>query len=88
VSYINVAWPCRLHANVVVAWRMRIDLTHREIHSLILAVEHAKATVIKALRAEQGNWSDDANYLRYAKLEEKLKAIKPSPEPPLALSVG
>jgi hypothetical protein len=67
---------------------MRIELTPREIHSLILAVEHAKATVIKGLRAEQGNWIDDANYLRYSKLEEKLKAIKLSRETVPALNVG
>ena len=57
---------------------MRIDLTAREIHTLILAVEHAKTTVVKGLRAEQSVLSQDQNYVRYATLEAKLKGIKQS----------
>ena len=55
---------------------MKIELTDREIHTLILALEHAKSTVAKALQAEQTAWRDDANYLRYSSLETKLKAVK------------
>ena len=60
----------------MLAWRMKIELTDREIHTLILAVQHAKSTVAKVLQAEQAAWRDDANYLRYSNLETKLKAIK------------
>ena len=69
--YINVA--CR-----VLAWEMRIELTAKEIHTLILAVEHAKSTVAKGLQAEQTGWTQDENYLRYSNLETKLKGIKQS----------
>jgi hypothetical protein len=55
---------------------MRIELTVKEIHTIILAIEHAKSTVAKGLLAEQAVWSQDANYLRYSNLEAKLKAIK------------
>jgi len=55
---------------------MRIDLTAKEIHTLILAVEHAKSTVAKGLQEEQTLRSQDANYLRYSNLEAKLKGIK------------
>jgi hypothetical protein len=55
---------------------MRIELTAKEIHTLILAVEHAKSTVAKALQIERAIWSQDANYLRYSNLEAKLKGIK------------
>ena len=60
----------------VLAWAMKIELTPREIHTLILAVEHAKSTVVKGLQAEQAVWSRDANYLRYSSLEAKLKGTK------------
>jgi hypothetical protein len=62
----------------VLAWQMRIELTAREIHTLILAVEHAKSTVAKGLQAEQAILSQDTNYLRYASLETKLKGLKQS----------
>ena len=55
---------------------MKIELTAKEIHTLILAVEHAKSTIAKGLQADQTAWRDDANYLRYSNLETKLKAIK------------
>jgi hypothetical protein len=55
---------------------MKIELTDREIHTIILALEHAKSTVAKALQAEQTTWRDDKNYLRYSNLETKLKAVK------------
>jgi len=55
---------------------MKIELTAKEIHTIILAVEHAKSTVAKGLQAEQTVWSQDENYLRYSKLEAKLKGIK------------
>jgi hypothetical protein len=55
---------------------MKIELTEREIHTLILAIEHAKSTIAKSLQAEQTAWRDDANFLRYASLEAKLKGIK------------
>ena len=55
---------------------MRIELTAKEIHTLILAVEHAKSTVAKGLQTERAIWSQDANYLRYSNLEAKLKGIK------------
>ena len=57
---------------------MRIKLTASEVHTLILAVEHAKSTVIKGLQSEQVGWTKNANYLRYSELEAKLKAIKQS----------
>ena len=57
---------------------MRIELSPHEIHTLILAIEHAKSTVVKGLQAERASHSHDANYLRYSNLEAKLKAIKPS----------
>ena len=57
---------------------MRIELTAREIHTLILAVEHAKSTVANGLQAEQAIPSQDANYLRYSSLEAKLKGLKRS----------
>ena len=60
----------------VLAWEMRIELTAKEIHTLILAVEHAKSTVAKGLQVEQTVWSQDENYLRYSNLEAKLKGIK------------
>jgi hypothetical protein len=56
---------------------MKIELSDRDIHTLILALQHAKSTVAKALQAEQTAWKDDANYLRYSSLEAKLKATKP-----------
>jgi hypothetical protein len=62
----------------VLAWEMKIELTAKEIHTLILAVEHAKSTVAKGLQTEQTVWSQDENYLRYSKLETKLKGIKHS----------
>ena len=55
---------------------MRIELTDREIHTIILALEHAKSTVAKALQAEETAWREDPNYLRYSNLETKLKTIK------------
>jgi hypothetical protein len=69
VIYTNVA----IH---VLAWEMRIELTAKEIHTLILAVEHAKSTVAKGLQAEQTGWTQDENYLKYSNLEAKLKGIK------------
>ena len=57
---------------------MKIELTAREIHTLILAVEHAKLTVVKGLQAEQTIWSKDESYLRYSNLEAKLKGTKRS----------
>jgi hypothetical protein len=62
----------------VLAWEMRIELTAREIHTLILAVEHAKSTVANGLQAERAILSQDANYLRYSSLEAKLKGLKQS----------
>jgi hypothetical protein len=55
---------------------MKIELTDREIHTLILALEHAKSTIAKGLQVEQAVWNEDANYLRYSSLEAKLKGIK------------
>jgi hypothetical protein len=55
---------------------MKIELTEREIHTLILALEHAKSTIAKGLQAEQTAWNEDSNYLRYSSLEAKLKGIK------------
>jgi hypothetical protein len=55
---------------------MRIDLTPHEVHTLILAVEHAKSTVMKGLQGEQAGWTKDAGYLRYSDLEVKLKSMK------------
>ena len=60
---------------------MRIELNEREIHTLILAVEHAKSTVAKGLRAQQTAPEQDANYARYAHLEARLKGIKLKPTP-------
>jgi hypothetical protein len=55
---------------------MKIDLTDREVHTLILAIEHAKSTIAKGLQVEQTAWKEDANYLRYSSLEAKLRAIQ------------
>lgn len=55
---------------------MKIELSLREIHTIILALEHAKSTVAKGLQAEQSAWKDDANYLRYSSLEAKLKGTR------------
>ncbi len=60
----------------VLAWRMKIELSDREIHTLILAIEHAKSTIAKGLKAEQVVLSEDPNYVRYASLEAKLKGIQ------------
>jgi hypothetical protein len=57
---------------------MRVELTAKEIHALILAVEHAKSTVAKGLEAEHAVYSRDASYLRYSNLEAKLRGIKPA----------
>jgi hypothetical protein len=57
---------------------MKIELTDREIHTLILAVEHAKTTVARGLPAGQTGLKQDAHYLRYSSLEAKLKGIKPA----------
>jgi hypothetical protein len=57
---------------------MRVELTAKEIHALILAVEHAKSTVAKGLQAERTILSQDASYMRYSNLEAKLKGIKVS----------
>src|SRR4051812_26983804 len=72
----NVTMLQSLDVNVVVASEMRIELTPREVHALILAVEHAKSTVMKGLQSEQAGWTKDASYLRYAALEAKLKGVK------------
>jgi hypothetical protein len=69
--YINVAYR-------VLAWEMRIELTAKEIHTLILAVEHAKFTVAKGLQTERTGWTQNENYLRYSNLETKLKGLKQS----------
>ena len=60
----------------VLAWAMKIELNDREIHTLILAIQHAKSTIAKGLQAERAASSEDANYLRYASLEAKLKGIR------------
>jgi hypothetical protein len=77
--FSNVVWKTVIYTNVaihVLAWEMRIELTAKEIHTLILAVEHAKSTVAKGLQAEQTGWTQDENYLKYSNLEAKLKGIK------------
>jgi hypothetical protein len=62
----------------VVACAMKIELTDREMHTLILAVEHAKTTVARGFPAGQTGLNQDAHYLRYASLEAKLKGMKPA----------